>query len=479
MNRESAIRFILNDREVSVRKPRGRLVLDFLRETERLTGTKEGCKEGDCGACTVLLGRLEGDRVRYVPMTACLIPMGELTGKHLVTIEGLNLETLSPIQEAMVDCGGTQCGYCTPGFIVAMTGWTLDERRPLEPDVVNGMISGNLCRCTGYRSIKEAAKRVVANAAPKLNDNDRIADLCAFRYLPEYFKTIPRRLAALRMPPEEVPRPGETRLLIGGGTDLYVQQGADIPAQPVELLFNRDRVPPVHEADGNLVVDARMSFQDFGDDPLVRESIPDIQRYNELIASWPIRTRATLGGNIGNASPAADLTCLLLALDADLEIEGPAESREVALKDFFKGYKKVAKTGDEIIRTIRFAKSAKTTRIHWEKVSKRPVLDIATVNTAARFEVEDSVILEARLAIGGVAPIPLYLKETSRFISKQSVTTDLVFEAIHLAQTEIQPISDVRGSADYKRLLARQLLLAHFLKVFPEVMDEEAVYAAL
>jgi xanthine dehydrogenase small subunit len=223
-----------------------------------------------------------------------------------------------------------------------------------------------------------------------------------------------------------------------------------------------------------------MSFQGFGDDPLIRASIPDIQAYNELIASWPIRTRATLGGNICNASPIADMTCLLLALNADLHLESEVGSRSIALKDFFLGYKQLAKKDDEIVRSVSFLKANTRTKINWEKVSKRAILDIATVNSAARFEMgEDGLIVEAHLALGGVAAIPLYLTEASRSLRNQSLTSKLALAAIDIAQTEFNPISDVRGSAGYKRLLARQLLLAHFIKCFPTVVSEEVVYASL
>ncbi|MCB1122496.1 MAG: FAD binding domain-containing protein [Verrucomicrobiae bacterium] len=480
MNLKTSIRFILNDEEITAWESPGRLVLDYLRETRRLTGTKEGCKEGDCGACTVLLGTLEGVKVRYTPMPSCLIPMGELAGKHLVSVEGLNMEHLSPVQDAMVDCGGTQCGYCTPGFIVAMTGWLMDERRPLDHAGAKSAISGNLCRCTGYRSIKEAGGKVVEQLSGKLSKENRVADLCGAGALPDYFTNIAERLAGLTSAVEEDSEYAPERpLFIGGGTDLYVQRGEEIPDQAVQLLNCGDSIPPVIEKDGKLIVDARMSFQAFGDDPLIQETIPEIEAYNELIASWPIRTRATLGGNICNASPIADMTCLLLALDTELRITGGAETRTLPLKEFFLDYKKLAKEPDEIIETASFAKAGKGTRINWEKVSKRAVLDIATVNSAARFEVSDGFILEAHLALGGVAAIPLYLKEASKALTNQPLTADVVFSTVDIALSEFEPISDVRGSADYKRLLARQLLLAHFLKCFPETITEEVIYAAL
>ena len=481
MSLKTSIRFILNDTEVVALESPGRLALDYLRDSERLTGTKEGCKEGDCGACTVLMGSLENGIVRYVPMTSCLIPMGELVGKHVVTIEGLNLETLSPVQEALVDTGGTQCGYCTPGFVVAMTGWLMDENRPLNTNGAKEAISGNLCRCTGYRSIKEAGEQVVEKLSSKLSGGNRISELCESDALPTYFETIPSRLAELQLPDVlNIEGEAASPLMIAGGTDLYVQRGEDIPDQSVILLNTSSAIEPIKEENGKLVVDARMSFQEFGDDSLIQTAIPDIQKYNELIASWPIRTRATLGGNICNASPIADMTCLLLALNSDLHLEGDRGSRIVALKDFFLGYKQLAKKDEEVVRSVSFPKPGVDTKTNWEKVSKRAILDIATVNSAARFEVgEDGLIKDAHLALGGVAAIPLYLTEASQSLRNQSLTADLAIAAIDIAQSEFNPISDVRGSADYKRLLARQLLLAHFLKCFPKVVSEEVVYASL
>ncbi len=297
--------------------------------------------------------------------------------------------------------------------------------------------------------------------------------------LPDYFIGIPKRLAALQSSESESAASTKRPLIIGGGTDLYVQRGEDIPDQEVALLNLGKEIPIASESNDRLIVDARMTFQSFGDDPLIQKAIPDIQAYNELIASWPIRTRATLGGNICNASPIADMTCLLLALDSELQLGGGDAPRNVALKDFFQGYKQLAKTEEEVIESISFSKPTANTRVNWEKVSKRAILDIATVNSAARFEAEENRILEGHLALGGVAAIPLYLKEASAALAGKEVTPELVLYVVELAQSEFDPISDVRGSADYKRLLARQLLLAHFLKCFPEVISEEVVYAAL
>ena len=155
------IHFWLNNQEVTTKEPPGRLVLDYLRQKERLVGTKEGCKEGDCGACMVLIGELSGNQVEYKPVTSCLMPVGELHGKHLVTIEGLNLEKLTPVQQAIVDEGGSQCGFCTPGIVVSLTGYLMQPWGELNAEGIKYALGGNLCRCTGYASLMRAGSRLL------------------------------------------------------------------------------------------------------------------------------------------------------------------------------------------------------------------------------------------------------------------------------------------------------------------------------
>jgi xanthine dehydrogenase small subunit len=480
MTTRPSIRFILNADIVETNVAPGMLALDFLRNQQRLSGTKEGCREGDCGACTVLVGELnEGGLMKYQPMTSCLIPMGELNGKHLVTIEGLDNEKLSTVQATMVDCGGTQCGYCTPGFVMSMTGWILDTAKPLNSKGLNNAISGNLCRCTGYKSIRTAGQQITDKLIGLDDHCDRIATLCGGSELPAYFLGIKKRLEDLSESDNLPYSPAENAIPIAGGTDLYVQQGEQIPEQPINLIHLSSPVEAAKVINDSIQVDARMSFEAFGDDPIIQEAIPGILGYNKLIASWPVRTRATLGGNLCNASSIGDITCLLLALGAEIDLIGNKKHHSLPLKEFFLGYHKTNKNQEEIIATIRFPKPSENTFINWEKVSKRLSLDIATVNSALSIEVKDNRIVTANLAIGGVAETPLFLSKTSAFLVGKEISIGLVFEANSLAQNEFSPISDIRGSAEYKRLLARQLILAHFVKGFPDQIREEVVYETL
>jgi len=183
----SEIRFILNNKETYTSENPGMPVLDYLRRILRLTGTKEGCKEGDCGACTVLMGEFEGDKVVYKPVTSCLMPLGEIHGKHLVTIEGLNMDHLSPVQQAIVDEGATQCGFCTPGIVVSLTGYLMKDKIIINEEGVKKTLSGHLCRCTGYRSLKQSAFFL----KDTVEGHTGIDTLVANRMIPDYFPGIP------------------------------------------------------------------------------------------------------------------------------------------------------------------------------------------------------------------------------------------------------------------------------------------------
>lgn len=465
----SEIRFLFNHREVQVQAPPGLLVLDYLRQLERATGTKEGCREGDCGACVVLIGRLRDERVEYQPVTSCLLPLGELAGQHLVTIEGLNGPELSPVQQAIVETGATQCGFCTPGIVVSLTGLLMQDRLKLDPGQIRRALSGHLCRCTGYRSLKESGELI----RRQVNDSTGVAALVELGVLPAWFTEVPARLRTLqaeRQPPDKGARQG---IPIAGGTDLYVQRGDEIPLSTVQVLDLHPEMHGIRRQNGHLRLGALTTFEEFAANAHVKRRVPEIEAYMDLVASWQIRNRATLGGNLVNASPIADLAILLLALEAEVALCAGEECRIVPLARFFRGYKVLDKTPDEILTEIRIPMGDEATQVHFEKVSKRRCLDIATVNSALQIRLEEELIAGATLAAGGVAPVPLLLRATSTFLRGQTMSRTVAEEAMALAQSEISPISDVRGSAEYKRLLLRQQLAGHFLRLFPTTFAVE------
>lgn len=469
--------FILNDRSIKTDKPGGMTLLDFIRYEKHLMGTKIGCREGDCGACTVLIGSLSEGKMNYISMTSCITPLANAAGKHVVTIEGLNMPELSPVQEAFVEAGGTQCGFCTVGFIVSLSGYCLTAKKSSYEDAISA-IDGNICRCTGYKSIERAAASLI-DKLKEINSKNRIEWLIRERFIPQYFQNIPERLA-FASPPAPLPG-GEWRLLngrkktiVGGGTDLYVQRPEELEGGEVNPFFNRSdlRVISVNNVcfsigTSNTVTDLLQSVE-------FRNIFPELKKYVKLISSTPIRNMGTVGGNLVNASPIGDLTIFFLALNSSVTLrKATGQKRTILLRDFYKKYKTIDKTDDEFIETISFNTFDKDTFFNFEKVSKRTNLDIATVNSAIQLTLKGDVIKQIHISAGGVGPIPLYLKETSAYLTGKELTPDTVIAAIDVAFTEISPISDVRGSKEYKALLLRQLLFAHFIELFPEKFEME------
>ncbi|HIG10786.1 MAG: FAD binding domain-containing protein [bacterium] len=479
-NRSEPLRFQLNAESLETCGATGRLLLDYLRRDRRAVGTKEGCREGDCGACTVLLGELlhEGSTswVRYRAVPACMLLLGHVRGRHVVTIEGLNTgETLSPPQRAVVERGATQCGFCTPGFVVSFTGYLLNATG-YDPETAIDAIAGNLCRCTGYTALVQAARDLEPEFTKLPPPGpERTAALVQAGALPEYFTR-----AAAELERMQVNATQAEGLLLAGGTDLIVQQTSALDSTSPEFLLpnEEDRVPRV--VDGRLVLPGACTFEDLRRSPDFLALWPGAHAALGRFASILIRERASVAGNIANASPIADGTAIFLALDAELELASPADSRRIPLKEFFLGYKQIALKEGERIAGLRMADAAHLGRlVNFEKLSKRTQLDIATVNSALSIAVVDGRIEALTLSAGGVAPIPLLLAETANFLVGRPLTAATLIEAAAVLDGEIAPISDVRGSEEYKRLAMRQLFWAHFLELFPEAIAAETFLEAI
>jgi len=457
------IEFILNNKTIKTNKNSGMTLLDFVRHEQRLTGTKIGCREGDCGACTVLVGTLQLDEsVTYQSITSCISPLGNAQGKHIVTIEGTNLENcLTTTQLAMKDNYATQCGFCTPGFVVSLTGFALSNVDKNEKNALDS-ISGNICRCTGYKSIEKAAIEVYQ----KLENNESapLEWLIKNNFLPEYFTTIPSKLK--KMKTEGILQTGTQ--FISGGTDLYVQQADSLIDKPVRLISNNNSIRGININDTICTIGVGHTVTDLWNDTTFNTCFPNLKKHLKLVSSEQIRNMASIGGNLVNASPIGDITIFFLALNSTITIiSQDGNERQTFLKEFYKDYKSFDLNKGELIKNIQFEIPTKHTKFNFEKVSKRTHLDIASVNSAISIKVKNNTIEDAHASIGGVAAIPKYLHETTSFLIGKTLNTELIIEANGVLQNEISPISDVRGSSDYKRLLARQLFFAHFIELFP------------
>jgi xanthine dehydrogenase small subunit len=467
------IQFLLNDKEISTSLPPGMVLLDFIRYHQHLMGTKIGCREGDCGACTVLVGEIKNGELQYNSMTCCLMPLGNAHGKHIVTIEGINLPTgrqglqeLNPVQQAMADEGATQCGFCTPGFVVSLAGFCLGKKEATKENAI-AAVDGNICRCTGYKSIERAAGRI-AEFMKERNNEETTAFVTRKNILPSYFSSIRERLWSLQQKTNGVSTTHHSPLatIVGGGTDLYVQKHDEMKDAAIRFLFDHPGLNGITKEGNKCIVGPSATVSDLKNSVIIQNAFPQFDRYAWLVSSTPIRNMATIAGNFINASPIGDLTILFLALDAQLVLSDGNTKRELPLRKLYKGYKTLDKKAGEYIEKTWFELPGGNTRFHFEKVSKRTNLDIASVNTAMSITIDKDKVIAAGISAGGVGPVPMYLQQASEFLKGKIISEELITGVIEKAQTEISPISDARGTAVYKRFLLGQLIRGHFITLF-------------
>ncbi len=471
------INCIINNNRITTIANPSIVVLDFLRQQQHLMGTKEGCREGDCGACTVLVGELHRNEVVYKSVNSCLLPLGDAHGKHIVTVEGINQpKELNPIQHAFVEDGGTQCGFCTPGFIMSLTGYCINNKQLKTSEAIHS-VDGNICRCTGHPPIKKAIHHIVDGLKKYSQTNGTpLTHLIEQKILPEYFLSIPERLQAIHaMPLMEVHIEEDQMIVVSGGTDLYVQKAFTMHTERTKRISSWWKHIPITEDESSIHIPSGITVEEFRLSPVIAKYFPELKTQLELFGSTPIRNRATVAGNIVNASPIGDMTCLLIALNASLTLRDGDSQRTIPLRQFYKGYKQIDKKKSELIESISFPRPKPNTRLSYEKVSRRKYLDIASVNTTMAFELNNDRIVNCGISAGGVGPIPLFLARTSEYLNGKILGSKIFDEALEIVQTEISPISDARGSAKYKRLLLRQLIVAHCMKYFPGVVRKESL----
>lgn len=469
----NAIHFLLDRNCVSECLPPRLPLLEVIRRQHRITGCKQACGEGDCGSCMVLLGRVDEAGLCYQPAMPCLLGLGAVEGRHVVTIRGLSEQNLSPIQQTLLESGAIQCGFCTPGLVVALTAFFLNARDS-NVDAALDAVAGNLCRCTGYAGIKRAiaalCRRFDLRHSPL---EHRLHDCIEWRLLPRYFATVPELLSCL--PATISPANDIDSLWVGGGSDLWAHPSPALSTWPLYFLPGVDDATCVQQQASTITLSAQATIEQLRHSSTLQKCLPTVSDDLSWVASSPIRQHATLGGNLVNASPIGDLAVWCLGLDAQLHLDQRGRGRQLALRDFFLGYKHTALAAGEHLLSVSFD-SAAARWFSFEKVAQRPHLDIASVNSALSLVLVDGVIESVHLSAGGVAAMPLYLQATSDYLRGKALCSQCVQEAAQIAQTEIAPISDLRGSERYKRLLLRQLIYAHFLKLCPQFVDWEGLH---
>ena len=451
------IRFRVNGQEEAFDLPDPRTSLLNCLRTLGWTGVREACGEGECGACTVLVATPDADgATRWTAVDSCLVPAAELAGQELVTSQGLGTPTaLHPVQAAMASGGGSQCGYCTSGFVTAMAA---EYYRPgrVAGDFDTATLDGTLCRCTGYRPIRDAAQSLPVPApddalALRLREappGRRAVDVTTpgGRFVRP--ATLADALEFLRDHPEAV--------VMAGGTDVGV--GIGLLHQPAELILDIAGLPEltgVTLGDGEIEIGAGVPLADLPS--RLKGRLPLLDALVPLFASTQIRNRATLGGNLGTASPIGDGAPVLLALGADLVLADAAGERRVALSDYFTGYRTTIRRPDELIARIVVGTPGPVHAFH--KIAKRRHDDISSVAVAYDLVVTDGVVARARIGLGGVAATPLRARATEGALTGRPWTAQTAREASEVLAGEGTPLDDHRASAAYRRaMLGRSLV---------------------
>lgn len=442
-------------------------ILELLRTHLGHTGTKEGCASGDCGACTVAIGEPDAQgQLIYHNANSCITPAHQLHGCHLVTVEGLSRgDALHPAQSAMVECHGSQCGFCTPGIVMSL--FTLFEQQrhtpsPLTQERLEEALGGNLCRCTGYRPIRDAALTMgrQPDTHPLWADDPGLADnVTELRHTPTEVTSstghfaAPNDLAGLR----ELKQQRPNARLVAGATDLWLETTQQLnPLNDLVDVRHVAELNAIEETTDGWWIGAAVTFSRL--DPLLASHYPAFHHLMHRFASSQIRNRATMGGNIANASPIGDTPPVLLALDAQVRLDGPGGERTLPLSDFFLDYKKTALAADEFIRDIYLPRPSADHNLKVWKLSKRREDDISAVLGAFAWRLDNGRLRDVRLAFGGMAAIPRRAYKAETALEGQAVT-ESAFSAARIAlDEEFSPMSDVRGSSDYRRLAAGNLL---------------------
>ena len=436
--------FAINGREFRVAgREISTTLANWLRYKACATGTKIVCEEGDCGACTVLVRRSADED--FQPVNSCILTLAQMDGASIVTVEGLGLNS---VQQSMIAHHGAQCGYCTPGFVVAMSGMFECCDRVNEAQVRDGL-TGNLCRCTGYEPIIQAALAVDGRSTPRLRERyPRIPDARDAVRVENFFApaTIADAVAF------KSKNPGCT--IVQGATDVGVWITKRNFSAPAMLsLAKIDALNAIAEENGHIAVGANVTLTQF--EAEIEDRIPELHRILHIFGSPQIRNAGTLVGNIANGSPIGDTLPYLFVADAQLELAGTGGTRLVPVNNFYLGYKKFDLQPDEII-TRAFVPVVKDT-LKLYKVSRRRDLDISAFTAAIRLRVNGQ-IEEARVAYGGVAPTVVRLPNTESFLTGKAPSLDVFERAGEIARGEVKPISDMRGSAEYRSQLAENIL---------------------
>jgi len=495
---QNSLRFILNGKPMELQgvDPHTTL-LDFVRERQHLTGTKEGCTEGDCGACTVVVGELAQDsagrdRVSLSPINACIRLLPTLDGKAVFTVEALRATSgaLHPVQQAMVDCHGSQCGFCTPGFVMALFALFKNETTPTRERTCEA-IAGNLCRCTGYRPILDAAQVMYQHAADGVDSRGTAMERWLFEPATTNSPPLPgeaelaAQLRALTrseslnvesarcrfLAPRDIESlsaailANEGAWILGGGTDIGLWITKALQTNPVIVYTGEVAdLKRVDESERGLRIGAavplELAFR------AMNRSYPELAHLWTRFASWPIRSSGTLGGNVANGSPIGDSMPALIALDAEVVLRRGDRQRTIPLEDLYVDYKKQSREPGEWVEAIVVPRrtGSDALRIASYKNSKRNEQDISAVCAAVAIAVDRGVVSHCRIAYGGMAGTPRRAAHAEQALLGRTWSEVSVRSAMDALTKDYSPMSDMRASATYRMRIAQNHLLRFWLE---------------
>jgi xanthine dehydrogenase small subunit len=464
------IRFLFRDKQVEIDLKKEQIsptttVLRYLRETGCSTGTKEGCAEGDCGACSVVIASPDGKgKLHYKAVDSCLMFLPMIDGKQLITVEDLESEgQLHPVQQSMADCNGTQCGYCTPGFVMSLLALSKDEKQPQRADIEDAL-TGNLCRCTGYRPILEAASRCTASTAPDKfteKENETCRQLSASASL----KTL-----SIDVNGQQYFRPAELQ----GALSLLTTVSGLIPFSGATDLALRvtkkhERLTPLLDlsaiselqqltiGDNSILIGSGVTLESLRQK--LRTHLPALTDMLDVFGSRQIRTLATIGGNLGSASPIGDLLPVLMAYGAEILLQSEKGAREVTMTDFITGYRKTVRLPDELITGVRIPIPSPESTTRSYKVSKRKDLDISTVSAAIKLTIIEGLVRDAVIAFGGMAAKTERATLAETHLIGKPWDRIAAEAAADLVRSQFHPISDARSGAEFRSVAAGNLIL--------------------
>lgn len=479
---QNIIQFILDDEIITIDFKKQELsptltVLNYLRSLPNHKGVKEGCAEGDCGACTVVIAELINNKLSYKAVNSCLVFLPMLHGKQLITVENLairkiNEVRLHPVQKTIVDLNGSQCGYCTPGIAMSMFA-LFKNSKEANPEIIEDSMTGNLCRCTGYKPIYDAALKVCT-----MDKSDHFYE--KEELIISLLKTIKNSSVSISSLNQKYfqPKSKQEALslinehpnanLVNGSTDIALKQTKKFETlKEIIDLSAIDSFKTFEETEDKLLIGAGINLE------TLRRRIPPVyqafQKMLQVFASKQIRELATLGGNIGTASPIGDAIPLLMAFNAELKIISQSYERVICIEKFIKGYRETDLQKGELIDLI-IIPNPKNKFIGFYKVSKRKDLDISTVSAGFRLSLKNNKVSDICLAFGGVAEMPKRASLTEKFIKGKEWSGENIEKAAKILYDEFTPISDARSGIEFRKIATKNLLI----KFFKETKQEYA-----